>query len=148
MTEPAPKDSLPQLDAFCAHLALERRVSEYTVRNYRHAVENFVTCLQEQGKWKDDFAAVRALEVRSFLIDQGRRVSRRTLQVMRRMLRRSPLVMRRVLRRTPLVTRRVLRRRRRSHLALHEGVAPAHDTLRLAHEPLTARLRLAKGQAD
>ncbi len=79
MTEPAPTDSLPQLDAFCAHLALERRVSEYTVRNYRHAVENFVACLQEQGKWKDDFAKVRSLEVRSFLIEQGRRVSRRTL---------------------------------------------------------------------
>ena len=43
----------------------------------------------------------------------------------------------------------LVRRRRRSHLSLHEGVPPAHDTLRLAHEPLTPRLvGLAKRQAE
>ncbi|ADE55670.1 tyrosine recombinase XerC [Coraliomargarita akajimensis] len=69
----------PQLDAFCAHLALERRLSEYTVRNYRHAVEVFVESVQERGNWQGDFAAIRSVDVRSFLVDQGRKVSRRTL---------------------------------------------------------------------
>ena len=34
--------SIPNLEKFCDHLAHERRVSDYTVRNYRAAVENFV----------------------------------------------------------------------------------------------------------
>ncbi|MFO8027105.1 MAG: tyrosine recombinase XerC [Opitutales bacterium] len=72
-------DHIPHLESFIAHLRLERRVSDYTVRNYRAAVENFVDWLQDSGKWKDDFAAVRPLVVRSFLVEQGRRIARRTL---------------------------------------------------------------------
>ncbi len=71
--------TIPHLDKFCDHLAHERRVSPYTVRNYRAAVENFVAWLEANGKWQDDFAAVRPLSVRSFLIDQGRSKARRTL---------------------------------------------------------------------
>ncbi|MEN8661343.1 MAG: tyrosine recombinase XerC [Lentimonas sp.] len=71
--------SIPHLNEFCDHLALERRVSEYTVRNYRAAVENFVKWMSDAGKWKDNFATVSAVHVRSFLIDQGRRKARRTL---------------------------------------------------------------------
>jgi integrase/recombinase XerC len=70
---------IPLLDQYCDHLALERRVSAYTVRNYRAAVENFVAWLEGRGKWSGDFAAVRPIEVRSFLIDEGRRIARRTL---------------------------------------------------------------------
>lgn len=70
---------IPHLDRFCDHLSLERRVSPYTVRNYRAAVENFVDWLSEKGKWANDFTAVTPLQVRSFLIDQGRRRARRTL---------------------------------------------------------------------
>ncbi len=72
-------DPIPHLDAFCDHLALERRVSAYTVRNYRAAVENFVAWMEGAGKWQGDFAAVRPIQVRSFLIDQGRHKARRTL---------------------------------------------------------------------
>lgn len=71
--------TIPHLDQFCDHLALERRVSAYTVRNYRAAVENFVAWMEGAGKWTGDFAAVRALHVRSFLIEQGRVKARRTL---------------------------------------------------------------------
>lgn len=70
---------IPHLERFCDHLTLERRVSPYTVRNYRAAVENLVEWLSEKGKWQADFAAVTPLMVRSFLIDQGRRRARRTL---------------------------------------------------------------------
>ncbi len=70
---------IPHLEPFIAHLRLERRVSDYTVRNYSAAVVNFVGWLQESGKWQEDFAAVRPLTVRSFLVEQGRRIGRRTL---------------------------------------------------------------------
>ena len=71
--------SIPNLEKFCDHLAHERRVSEYTVRNYRAAVENFVRYLNDAGKWKKDFAAVTSIQVRSFLIEEGRNKTRRTL---------------------------------------------------------------------
>ena len=79
MTESPPPASIPELDAFCAYLALERRVSAYTVRNYRCAVEQFVAWLQRRELWREDFAAVRPLDIRSFVIDQGRRLARRTV---------------------------------------------------------------------
>jgi len=72
-------ETIPHLDAFCDHLALERRVSEYTVRNYRAAVENFVRHLRAAGKWENDFTAVSPIQVRSFLIEEGRNKARRTL---------------------------------------------------------------------
>lgn len=71
--------SIPNLEKFCDHLAHERRVSDYTVRNYRAAVENFVRHLNGAGKWKDDFTAVAPIQVRSFLIEEGRNKARRTL---------------------------------------------------------------------
>ena len=71
--------SIPNLEKFCDHLAHERRVSDYTVRNYRAAVENFVRNLNDVGKWKEDFAAVTSIQVRSFLIEEGRNKARRTL---------------------------------------------------------------------
>ena len=71
--------SIPNLEKFCDYLAHERRVSEYTVRNYRAAVENFVRYLNDAGKWKEDFAAVTSIQVRSFLIEEGRNKARRTL---------------------------------------------------------------------
>lgn len=70
---------IPYLEAFIAHLRLERRVSDYTVRNYTAAVANFAEWLEEAGKWQDDFGAVRPIVVRSFLVEQGRRIARRTL---------------------------------------------------------------------
>lgn len=70
---------IPYLDQFCDHLAYERRVSEYTVRNYRAAVENFVRFLEGDGKWKGELAAVTSSRVRSFLIQEGRSKARRTL---------------------------------------------------------------------
>ena len=71
--------SIPNLENFCDHLAHERRVSDYTVRNYRAAVENFVRHLNDAGKWKEDFTAVTSIQVRSFLIEEGRNKARRTL---------------------------------------------------------------------
>ncbi|MEO0508912.1 MAG: tyrosine recombinase XerC [Verrucomicrobiota bacterium] len=72
-------DLIPHLDSFVSHLSLERRVSDYTVRNYRAAVESFVEWLIETGKWKSDFGSVSSTLVRSFLVEKGRRLARRTL---------------------------------------------------------------------
>ncbi len=70
---------IPDLDRFCDYLAHERRVSPYTVRNYRAAVANFVRYLESVGKWREDFAAVTSTQARSFLIEEGRSKARRTL---------------------------------------------------------------------
>ena len=79
MTDSEPIQSLTLLNDFCDHLTLERRVSKYTVRNYRAAVENFVNWMTQRGKWQDDFSTVVPLDVRSYLIEEGRRLARRTL---------------------------------------------------------------------
>lgn len=70
---------IPHLERFCDHLSLERRVSPYTVRNYRAAVENLVEWLSLKGQWQSDFSALTSQQVRGFLIYQGRRRARRTL---------------------------------------------------------------------
>ena len=67
------------LNNFCDYLVLERRLSAYTVRNYRAAVENFITWMAKQRQWQGDFTEVRPLDVRSYLVDQGRRLARRTV---------------------------------------------------------------------
>lgn len=69
----------PELERFCTHLALQRRVSPNTVRNYRHAVLSLAAWLVQGGKWSGDFSAVQPVQARSYVIEQGRRVSRRTL---------------------------------------------------------------------
>lgn len=79
MSESKPVQSLTLLNDFCDYLTLERRVSKYTVRNYRAAVENFVDWMTQRGKWQGDFSAVGQLDVRSYLIEEGKRLARRTL---------------------------------------------------------------------
>ncbi len=72
-------ETIPELEAFCEHLALERRMSPYTVRNYRSAVEQFVAWLAAAGQWGGDFGSVRTGTVRAYLVATGRSRSRRTL---------------------------------------------------------------------
>ena len=71
--------SMSSLNDFCDYLTLERRLSAYTVRNYRSAIEHFITWMANQGPWQGDFANVRTQDVRSYLVDQGRRLARRTV---------------------------------------------------------------------
>lgn len=71
--------AIPYLEQFCEHLAHERRVSEYTVRNYRAAVAHFVDRLRVAGHWQEDFSKVTSLQVRSFLVEEGRTKARRIL---------------------------------------------------------------------
>ena len=64
---------------FADYLALERRCSVYTVRNYRQAFEDFYRWAQAAGVWARGVDALQVREVRDFVIEARRRFDRRTL---------------------------------------------------------------------
>ena len=68
------------MDLFAEHLSLERRLSNYTVRNYRHALVNFFAWLRTQVNWPGDLEVISKTFVRSYLVEEQRRLSRRTLR--------------------------------------------------------------------
>ena len=70
---------VPHLDAYLEHLQYQRRLSKNTVRNNRKAVLIFVEYLVSEGEWKGIFEFYDKRIIRSFLIEQQRRVSRRTI---------------------------------------------------------------------
>jgi integrase/recombinase XerC len=63
---------------FEAHLALERRYSKYTVRNYHQAFVDFVLWLRGNGL-EGGFERLGKRELRDFVIEGQRRFGRRTL---------------------------------------------------------------------
>ena len=64
---------------FADHLALERRCSRYTVRNYRQAFEDFYRWMSAAGLWKGGLGDLGSREARDFVIEAQRRYDRRTL---------------------------------------------------------------------
>ena len=68
------------VDLFVDHLSLERRLSDYTARNYRHALVNFFVWLRSQVDWQGDLNLISKTFVRSYLVEEQRRLSRRTLR--------------------------------------------------------------------
>ena len=64
---------------FGDYLAMERRYSAYTVRNYRQAFEDFYRWLAAAGLWSRGFDALGSREVRDFIIEAQRRYDRRTV---------------------------------------------------------------------
>jgi integrase/recombinase XerC len=64
---------------FGDHLALERRCSRYTVRNYRTAFDDLYRWLVSAGLWERGIGALGTREVRDFVIEAQRRYGRRTL---------------------------------------------------------------------
>ena len=64
---------------FGAYLALERRCSAYTVRNYRTAFEDFYRWMKAAGLWAKGIDHLESREVRDFVIEAQRRYGRRTL---------------------------------------------------------------------
>ena len=67
------------LQPFLDYLAKERRYSDYTVRNYRQAFEDFHAWLQASGRTATAFAALTARDMRDFVVEGQRRFERRTL---------------------------------------------------------------------
>jgi len=64
---------------FAQHLALERRRSPYTVRNYRQAFDDFHHWLETSGLGRRGLDALGPRDVRDFVIEAQRRFGRRTL---------------------------------------------------------------------
>lgn len=68
------------IQSFLRHIALERRLSQYTIRNYSRALQNFFQWLRQgDGDWTGDLEAISSRHVRSFIIEKQRDLSRRTL---------------------------------------------------------------------
>jgi integrase/recombinase XerC len=83
---PAPDPIPPDVrtawwEPFADFLAKERRYSEYTVRNYRQAFEDFYRWLADPrvNLWARGFDALSTREIRDFVIEAQRRFDRRTL---------------------------------------------------------------------
>lgn len=57
----------PYVDEFLIHLEKERRLSDKTVRNYRHAIECFAKWLKKEQGWGGDFSDVKAKQVRKYV---------------------------------------------------------------------------------
>jgi integrase/recombinase XerC len=66
-------------DPFARHLALERRCSPHTVRNYRQAFVDFYGWLEAAGRWDRGLDALGPRDMRDFVIEAQRRYDRRTL---------------------------------------------------------------------
>src|SRR5437868_15352207 len=64
---------------FLDYLAKERRYSDYTVRNYRQAFEDFFAWLARTSKGEGGFDALSSRDARDFVIEAQRRFDRRTL---------------------------------------------------------------------
>jgi len=92
MSPPYPprQDLMNPLSQFIDHLSNERRLSSYTIRNYRHAVENFFIWLRKDLAEEEESdrpvtqEELRSREfdrktIRDFVIEQQRRLARRTL---------------------------------------------------------------------
>jgi integrase/recombinase XerC len=67
------------IDPFTANLSGERRASPYTLRNYRHAVDRFLTWLDAGRDWSGDLGKIDSRDLRDFLIESQRSLGRRTV---------------------------------------------------------------------
>ncbi len=68
------------LPPFVKHLRHERRLSEYTVRNYTTAISLFFQHLSDSGKWSGELSEIQLRVARDFVIEEQKRVSRVTLR--------------------------------------------------------------------
>lgn len=68
------------LPPFIKHLSHERRLSDYTVRNYSTAIARFFSHLISGGTWNGELDGVDLRDARDFVIEEQRRVSRVTLR--------------------------------------------------------------------
>lgn len=79
-TDPAERWHSEWVLPFLKHLDQERRLSEYTVRNYSAALIRFLTRLESEHGWKGQLDSIGTREARDFVIEEQRRVSRVTLR--------------------------------------------------------------------
>ena len=78
---PSDKEMQPDwVTPFLKHLEKERRLSEYTVRNYNTAITRFLKRLESEHEWNGRLDSISTREARDFVIEEQRRVSRVTLR--------------------------------------------------------------------
>lgn len=66
--------------AFLSYLSAERRLSAYTVRNYKKALHSLLAWLKvDENQGPERLLSLSSLEARSFVIEQQRQFSRRTV---------------------------------------------------------------------
>jgi integrase/recombinase XerC len=75
--DPPPADIL--LERYIDFISLERRLSAYTARNYRHAIMEFYAWLRKERSWHGEFTEIDGRAVRDYLIESQRIRSRRTV---------------------------------------------------------------------
>ncbi|WOO41115.1 tyrosine recombinase XerC [Rubellicoccus peritrichatus] len=71
----------PCVGEFLVHIEKERRLSDKTVRNYRHAIQQFALWLRQTCDWAGDFDAVDARQVRRYVLHANDRWDRRTVRL-------------------------------------------------------------------
>ena len=74
------KRSFPECAQFINHLTLERRLSAYTARNYKYAIDSFYLWLSELEGRKLSLNEVTKSQCRSYIIESQAKYSRRTLR--------------------------------------------------------------------
>lgn len=67
------------VESFCAMLHGERRLSAYTVRNYRHALVRFFTWLCREANWTGGYDGIPRGAVRGYMLESQEALSPRTL---------------------------------------------------------------------
>lgn len=67
------------INNFLEHLHSERRLSKYTYRNYKHAINIFFEWLRKKELWSGEFQSITKNHIRGFVIEFQNTHSRRTL---------------------------------------------------------------------
>ncbi len=71
--------NIPELTAFLNNLAQERRLSEYTVRNYGQAIRDFSVWMKANTRWEGEWETLSPTQLKRFLIERQSSHSRRTI---------------------------------------------------------------------
>ncbi len=67
---PPPIPGAGRISQFCAFLKNERRLSNYTVRNYKAAIEDFAAWAKKNCEFSGDFSKITRRNVRDFVIER------------------------------------------------------------------------------
>ena len=73
-------DQIPEIALnFLTHIEKERRLSEYTSRNYRHAIHSFFKWLPDESK-RNEITKIHQIDARSYLIEAQSKLAKTTLR--------------------------------------------------------------------
>ena len=79
MTEELADSLIKGLDPFLSHLEKERRLSTYTVRNYKQAIRDFSIWMKANTRWDGEWENLSSTQLKRFLIERQGSHSRRTI---------------------------------------------------------------------